>query len=43
MYSRARLMFLPTLIQVQNKNTQKISNFKNYLGFLRLTTRIAYI
>ena len=37
MYSRVRFMFLPTLIQVQNKNTQKISNFKNYLGFLRLT------
>ena len=34
MYGRARFMFLPTLIQVQGENTQKISNFNNYLGFM---------
>ena len=35
MYGRARFMFLPTLIQVQNENIQKISNFKKYLGSMR--------
>ena len=39
MYGRARFMFLPTLIQVQNENKQKKGNFKNHLGFMRLVIR----
>ena len=43
MYGRARFMFLQTLIQVQNENKQKKSNFKNHLGFMRLVLQMAML